>query len=221
MFHIINYKIVFKLLSRNLFIISTSLLVCALVSIIYSEKITPFIYSSLTSFLLGSLLHLLTRDQGEGVEIKRKEAFFLVTLSWVFISLIGSLPYVFSDTIPSFTDALFESVSGFTTTGSSILTDIESLPKSILFWRSLTHWVGGIGIIVLFIIVMPSLHEGGYQLFTLESSFQEKMQPRIKSVGQRLAFIYVSLTILETLLLLAGGMNIFEKIGRASCRERV
>ncbi len=210
MFQAINFKIVLKLTSRNLFIISVALLFCALVSIIYSEDITPFIYSSFTALLTGAVFHFFSRNQDEDVEIKRKEAFFLVTFSWVLISLIGSLPFIFSGAIPSFINAFFESVSGFTTTGSSILTDIEVLPKSILFWRSLTHWIGGIGIVVLFLIIMPSLHEGGYQLFTLESSFQEKMQPRIKSVGQRLAFIYITLTILEIVLLLAGGMDLFE-----------
>ncbi len=215
MFQAINFKIVLKLTSRNLYIISAALLVCALISIVYSETITPFIYSSFTALITGAVFHFLSRNQGGEAEIKRKEAFFMVTFSWVLISLIGSLPFIFSGTIPSYINAIFESVSGFTTTGSSILSDIEALPKSILFWRSLTHWIGGIGIIVLFIIVMPSLHEGGYQLFTLESSFQEKMQPRIKSVGQRLAFIYITLTILEIILLLAGGMDLFESVCHA------
>jgi len=131
------------------------------------------------------------------------------------MSLIGSLPYIISGSVPSFINAFFESVSGFTTTGSSILTDIEVLPRSILFWRSLTHWIGGIGIIALFIILMPSLHAGGYQLFTLESSFQEKIQPRIKSVALRLLLIYVLLTVIETVLLLFGEMNLFESVCHA------
>jgi trk system potassium uptake protein TrkH len=115
-----------------------------------------------------------------------------------------------SSAIPGFIDAFFESMSGFTTTGASILTDIEALPKSILFWRSLTHWIGGIGIIVLVIVIMPSLNMGSYNLFTLESSVQEKIQPKIKSVGRRLIVIYVLLTLIEILLLLFGKMNLFE-----------
>src|SRR5665648_556343 len=122
---------------------------------------------------------------------------------------------VYKRQIPRFTNAFFESVSGFTTTGSSILTDIESLPKSILFWRSLTHWIGGIGIIVLVIVVMPSLQIGGYHIFTLESSVQEKIQPKIRSVGYRLLLIYVTLTFCEVLFLLAGNMNLYESVCHA------
>jgi len=185
------------------------------IAFVFSENARPFLYTSLVTTLIGTVLFFLFKEQSNHDSIHRKDAFFSVTLAWFYISLTGSLPYIISGDIPLFINAFFESVSGFTTTGSSILTDIESLPKSILFWRSLTHWIGGIGIIVLFIVVMPSLHEGGYQLFTLESSFQDKIHPRIKSVGQRLLFIYVFLTATETILLLAGGMNLFESVCHA------
>ena len=214
-FQIINFRIVLKLIGRNLLILSVALLSCSVLAGIYKESTLPFIFSSLIAFIPGVLFQFFRDEKGLNGEIKRKEAFFLVTTSWFMVSLVGSLPYLFSGSIPSFPDAFFESVSGFTTTGSSILTEIESLPKSVLFWRSLTHWIGGIGIVVLFIIIMPSLHEGGYQLFTLESSFQEKIQPRIKSVGQRLAYIYVTLTVVEVFMLLAGGMNLFESVCHA------
>ena len=207
---IINFKIVFKVISRNSFIVTCALLVNALIAIIYAENITPFIYSALISLFIGIVFFLLTKKTAEDITLHRKDAYVTVTISWLYISLIGSLPYLFSGAIPSSVNALFESVSGFTTTGASILRDIESLPKSILFWRSLTHWIGGIGIIVLVIIVMPSLHIGGYNLFTLESSFQEKIQPKIKSVGQRLLLIYVLLTAVEIILLMLGKMNLFE-----------
>jgi len=214
MYHLLNWKLIINLLSRISFIVSAALLLSGGVGLFYSENIRPFLWASIVTGSLGFLFFITTRNLHIEM-IKRKEAFFLVTFSWFYVSLLGSLPFVFSGAIPSFTDAFFESVSGFTTTGSSILTDIEVLPKSILFWRSLTHWIGGIGIIVLFIIIMPSLHEGGYQLFTLESSFQEKIQPKIKAVGQRLAYIYIILTALETILLLAGGMNLFESVCHA------
>jgi len=110
---------------------------------------------------------------------------------------------------------LFESVSGFTTTGSSILTDIEALPKSILFWRSLTHWIGGLGIIVLVIIIMPSLKIGSYQLFTSESSLREKIHPRMKAVGSRLLLIYISLTFIQVILMCIGGMSLYESLCHA------
>ncbi len=199
----------------NLFIISGALVGCMLTGLFFSEKITPFIYSSLIAFFTGFVLWGLTRGKSESVSIGQKEAYLTVTLSWLMISLVGCLPYIFSGAIPSFVDAFFESVSGFTTTGSSILTDIESLPRSILFWRSLTHWIGGIGIIVLVILVMPAFHIGGYHLFTLESSLQEKIQPRIKSVGIRILFIYIVLTLAEIVALLLGGMNLFESLCHA------
>lgn len=175
----------------------------------------PFIWSSVISLSLGLVFYLMNRKQSEDLRFYKKDAYLTVTLSWFFIALTGSLPYLFSGAIPRFTDAFFESVSGFTTTGSSILTNIESLPKSILFWRSLTHWIGGIGIIVLVIVVMPSLQIGGYHIFTLESSVQEKIQPKIKSVGYRLLLIYVGLTFAEVLFLLAGNMNLYESVCHA------
>ncbi len=144
--------------------------------------------------------------------IRRREAYLTVSVSWAIICLLGSLPYLLSGSIPGFIDAFFESASGFTTTGSSILTDIEALPHSILFWRSMTHWIGGIGIIVIVILVMPTMHIGGYHLFTLESSLQDRIQPRIKAVGIRLLLIYLGLTILEILFLLPGGMSLFESV---------
>ncbi|MBK8808998.1 MAG: TrkH family potassium uptake protein [Bacteroidales bacterium] len=128
------------------------------------------------------------------------------------ISFFGCIPYFHSGAIPRFVDAFFETVSGFTTTGASILSDIEALPKALLFWRSLTHWIGGIGIIVLVIVIMPSFKLGGYQLFTLESSLQERIQPKVKSVGLRLLIIYLALTFLETFFLLLGGMDFFHSI---------
>lgn len=215
MSHLFQERLTLRVLGRISFIITVTLLTSAGVALVFSEPVFPFLYTALLTGLSGFLLSYFTKKNEEEIIIQQKEAFLSVTLSWIFISLAGSLPYIFSGSIPSFTDAFFESVSGFTTTGSSILTDIEILPRSILFWRSLTHWIGGIGIIVLFIIIMPSLREGGYHLFTLESSFQEKIQPRIRSVGQRLALIYLTLTVSEIVLLLAGGMNLFESVCHA------
>ncbi len=162
--------------------------------------------------ITGTALFLSTRKRSEFLSIRKRESYLIVTLSWLIISFTGSFPYIFSGSIPSFVDSFFESISGFTTTGASILTDIESLPKSIVFWRSMTHWIGGIGIIVLVIMIMPSFRIGSYHLFTLESSFQEKIQPKIKAVGKRLLMIYLGLTFSEVLLLMAGGMNLFESI---------
>ncbi|HZL11790.1 MAG TPA: TrkH family potassium uptake protein [Prolixibacteraceae bacterium] len=211
----VNFRVVLKVLSSNLIITGVALLSCVGLAINYAESFMPFIWSAVISLSLGLFFYILTRNQSEDLRFHKKDAYLTVTLSWFFIALMGSLPYLFSGAIPRFTNAFFESVSGFTTTGSSILTDIESLPKSILFWRSLTHWIGGIGIIVLVIVVMPSLQIGGYHIFTLESSVQEKIQPKIRSVGYRLLLIYVTLTFCEVLFLLAGNMNLYESVCHA------
>ncbi|MFZ5941551.1 MAG: potassium transporter TrkG, partial [Bacteroidota bacterium] len=211
----ISFRIIFRILSRNFLIIFCAFLLCVVPALIYSESLLPFLFSALIALCGALLFHLFGKDKVNLEMIGKKEAYLAVTLSWVFLGLLGSLPYLFSRSIPSFINALFESVSGFTTTGSSILTDIEILPKSILFWRSLTHWIGGIGIIVIFIIVMPSLQIGGHNLFTLESSLQEKIHPRVKSVGYRLLIIYLTLTMLEIILLLLGRMSLFDSICHA------
>jgi len=209
---IINIDIVLSVISRNLIIIGFALLTCIGVAIYFSEDVMPFVFSSFVSFIVAIFCYFLTGKKLKEESLTRKDAYFTVTISWVIISLIGCLPYIFSASIPKYFDAFFESVSGFSTTGASILTDIEVLPKSILYWRSLTHWIGGIGIIVLVIIIMPSLKIGGYHLFTLESSLQEKIQPRIKSVGNRLLLIYIGLTVAEVTFLMAGKMNLFESV---------
>ncbi len=169
----------------------------------------------MVSLLAGFMAFLSCKGFDKNEKIQRRDAYLTVTLSWLIIGLIGCLPYLLSGGIPGFVNALFESVSGFTTTGSSILTDIERLPKSILFWRSLTHWIGGIGIIVLVIVIMPSLQIGGYHLFTLESSLQDKIQSKIKSVGRRLLLIYIILTLSEVALLMAGKMSLYESVCHA------
>lgn len=212
----LNWTFVLRVISKNLLIISIALLLNTLIAFIYQEDPLPFIYSCMVAVFIILVISLVTgKKDFQKDTMYRREAYLVVTFSWISISLIGMLPFLFSGSIPDITNALFESVSGFTTTGSSILTDIEALPKSILFWRSLTHWIGGIGIIVLVVIIMPSLRMGGYQMFTLESSLQDKIKPTIKSVGRRLVFIYLLLTFSEVALLYFGGMNLFESVCHA------
>ncbi|HPR33313.1 MAG TPA: TrkH family potassium uptake protein [Prolixibacteraceae bacterium] len=211
----INWRIIVKVLSRGLVILSFSFLSCVGVALIYREPTFPFFLSALISISLGGLFFLLSRGHDKQQTIDRKEAYLAVVFTWLMMGISGALPYLISGAIPNGTDAWFESVSGFSTTGSSILVDIEALPRSILFWRSLTHWIGGIGIIVLVIIVMPSLRMGSYNLFTLESSLQDKIQFRMISVGKRLLFIYVVLTLAEIIFLLLGGMSLFDSVCHA------
>jgi trk system potassium uptake protein TrkH len=179
--------------------------------LIYKESPSPFLLSAIITILLSGVFYLVSR-KADFDKFSNRDGYVAVTLSWIVISLLGVLPYLLSGTIPSFINAFFESTSGFSTTGSSILTNVEILPYSILFWRSLTHWIGGIGIIVLLIIVLPSLSITGYQLFSLESSLKEKFHPKTKAIGFRILFIYLGLTLSEIILLNFGGMNLFDSI---------
>lgn len=171
----------------------------------------------LFSFLItsgcGGVLWFLTRKKKKDL-ISKREGYLVVTFTWIAISLFGTLPFLISGTIPSFTDAFFETMSGFTTTGASILTDVEVLPKGILFWRSMTHWIGGMGIIVLSIIVLPFLGIGGMQLYAAEMPgvTKDKLHPRISETAKRLWGIYFILTLAHIILLLFGGMNLLESM---------
>jgi len=210
----INFKIILKLLSFIFFIETCAFSICLPVAFIYGEPFKPFLLSILVAFVPFVIFRFLSRTNTKG-EIQTHEALFSVVFGWLIMILAGILPYIFSGTIPHFINAVFESTSGFTTTGSSILTNIEALPKSVLFWRSLTHWVGGIGIISLVIIILPSLDVGGYRIFALESSLQEKIRPRIKTIGRSLLTIYLLLTFSQVILMMLGGMNLYESLCHA------
>lgn len=146
--------------------------------------------------------------------LRSREGFLLVTLSWLIVSAFGALPFVLSRAIPAYHDAYFETMSGFTTTGASILTAIEPLPRSVLFWRSLTHWLGGMGIVVLTVAFLPFLGIGGISLVRAEAPGPtlDKIAPKITETAKILWFIYVGLTVLETALLMIGGMTLFDAL---------
>lgn len=169
--------------------------------------------SVLTTLGSAGFLYLISWNSRHA-EPETRESLVIVTFGWVFLAFFGCLPYLFTKTIPSFPNAYFESMSGFTTTGSSILNDIEALPRSILFWRSETHWIGGMGIIVLVVAIMPLLKMYGGQLFNLEASVvvEERFATKIRYVARNIWMIYVGLTIVETILLVFGGMNLFDSI---------
>jgi trk system potassium uptake protein TrkH len=146
--------------------------------------------------------------------ISTKTGFLLVTLAWVFLCLLGALPYYCSGVLPGFVDAVFESVSGFTTTGATVIADVEALGRPILFWRGFTHWIGGMGIVVLTVAILPLLGAGGFHLFQAESPGPEsgRITPRIRSAAKILWFIYLALTLAETVLLRLFGMNWFDAL---------
>jgi trk system potassium uptake protein TrkH len=176
---LINPLIILRILSTILLIESFTFLICIPVALIYNEPLKPFLYS----FLITFFLYLNFRLSSLKADIEKsgsRDGYITVSMAWILVSAFGALPYLISGAIPGVVNAFFESASGFSTTGASILTDVESLPMSILFWRSLTHWVGGLGIIVLVIIILPSLRISGYQLFSLESSMKEKIHPKTR-----------------------------------------
>ena len=175
-----------------------------------------FLICSSVTILFGYVMRLSTKSE-KNAEIKKRDGYLIVVGGWICMSLFGSLPYVISGSIPNFTDAFFETMSGFTTTGSTILNDIESLPKSILFWRSMTQWIGGMGIIVLTIAVLPLLGIGGMELFVAEAPgpTKDKIHPRIKETAKRLWIIYFGLTSLETIILFFLGLDFFDAINHS------
>ena len=194
------------------------MLLSALVSLIYKDGVTFQIFlAGIITLLVGVVAMVFTRHHKK--EINKREGYIVVSFGWVIMSLSGTLPYVLTESIPSFTNAFFETMSGYTTTGASILNDIEAVPKGILFWRSLTHWIGGMGIIVLAIAILPLLGIGGMQLFAAEAPgpSADKLHPRITDTAKRLWLIYFGYTAAETLLLSVAGMSFFDAINHSLC----
>ena len=192
------------------------MLLAAVVSGVYEDGATLSItLASLTTMFVGVFSMYYTR--GHKKEVKQKEGYIIVTFGWIIMSISGMLPYLFSGAVPNVTNAFFETVSGYTTTGSSIMDDIEAMPEGILFWRSLTHWIGGMGIIVLAIAILPLLGIGGMQLFSAEAPgpSADKLHPRITDTAKRLWLIYFGYTIAETILLQIAGMSFFDAINHA------
>ena len=171
--------------------------------------------AGIITVFIGLILFFFNKPKS--TNIQKKEGYLIVTLGWLTLSFTGMLPYLLSGAIPNITDAFFETLSGYSTTGSSILTDIESMPKGILFWRSATHWIGGMGIIVLTIAILPLLGIGGMQLFMAEAPgpSADKLHPRITDTAKRLYLIYVLLTFAEFFLLKVAGMTWFDAINHA------
>ena len=194
------------------------MLSCVPFAIYYDDQnhINTFLLCSLITISFGFLLRFLTKDE-KNAEIKKRDGYLIVVSGWLCMTFFGTLPYLLTDSIPSFTDAFFETLSGFTTTGSTILDEIESLPKSILFWRSMTQWIGGMGIIVLTIAILPLLGIGGMELFVAEAPgpTKDKIHPRIKETAKRLWIIYFSLTALETVVLMFFGLSFFDSINHS------
>ena len=190
-----------------------------MVSIVSKDGSTCALTFSMFITTLVGLTTLLFTKNREEYHLSHRDGVAIVTLGWIMAGLFGTLPYLFSGAIPNFTNAYFESISGFTTTGATILTDIESLPKGVLLWRSQTQWIGGMGIIVLSIAILPFLGVGGMQLYRAEipSPVVDKLKPRISETAKTLWKVYLLITFVEVVLLTLGGMPVFDSICHAFC----
>lgn len=212
----ISWKVILRLLGILLVIEGLFMLTPLPFALYYQERWIYLVVSALTALVSGGLLMISTRGY-DPRNIGKREGYIVVSFAWMVISLFGSFPFYISGYIPSFTDAIFETASGFSTTGATILTDIEALPKALLFWRSMTHWIGGMGIIVLSLAILPFLGIGGMQLFIAEvpGPTKDKLHPRIAETAKRLWGIYFILTLIQTSLLMFGGMDLFDGLCHA------
>ena len=202
--HIIGFLMMF---------LAAAMLIPLPFSLYYGDDDTAaLLISAALTALFGFGLWMGTRARFDR-DLRPREGFAIVTLGWTVFSAFGCLPFILSGAIPSFTNAFFETMSGFTTTGATILTNIEALPHGLLFWRSLTHWIGGMGIIVLSLAILPFLGVGGMQLYKAElRSAADRLTPRITETAKILWGVYVAFTALETVLLMFGGMNLFDAL---------
>ena len=211
-----NFKIITQLVGALLLIVGSMMAVSLSWAFYYGEEWQPLAVSAILTTGAGLGIRFIF-VKAPKKDLTRSDGYLMVTLGWVFMSLFGTLPYLLSGAIPGFINAFFETMSGISTTGATILTDIEALPKYLLFWRSMTHWIGGMGIIVLTVAILPLLGIGGMQLFVAEAPgvTTDKLHPRITETAKRLWLIYVALTSLETILLKVAGMGWFDAINHA------
>ena len=209
-----NYKTVFFTLGVLQIILGISMIIPIVIQIIYGELDSSFIGAGIITIIFGILFFLANLDHDKKLNLQ--QAFLLTSLSWLSIAIFGSLPFVFSSLQLSITDSLFESMSGITTTGSTIIINLNDSPKGILLWRALLQWLGGIGIIVMAITLMPIMNVGGMQLFKISSNdASEKILPKSKEIALSLILIYSGLTFICSIFYKIFGMNYFDSITHA------
>ena len=209
-----NYKTVFFTLGILQIILAASMIVPIIIQFAYNQLDSSFIGASIITIIFGTLFFLSNLDHQKKLNLQ--QAFLLTALSWLSIAIFGSLPFIFSNLQLSLTDAFFESMSGITTTGSTIIVDLNNSPKSILFWRAILQWLGGIGIIVMAITLMPLMNVGGMQLFKISSNDKaEKILPKSKEISLRLILVYSFLTFVCAVFYNFFGMNFFDSLTHA------
>lgn len=209
-----NKKMLLRMTGKISQIIALILLLPAIVAVIYGEKeqLFSFLVTAVGSFAAGTLIILFVRTENR--VIYAKEGFAITALAWIILAAVGALPFVISGEIHSYVDALFETVSGFTTTGASILVNVEAMSKSMLFWRSFTHWIGGMGVLVFIMAVVPNFTDRSMHIMRAEvpGPVKGKLVSKTKDTAKILYMIYIGLTLLEMILLLVGGMSRFDSI---------
>jgi len=206
-----NYKTVFFILGILQIILGVSMIFPIIMQFIFEELDSSFISASIITIIFGTLFFLSNLENDRKLNLQN--AFLLTSLSWISVAIFGSLPFIFSDLNLSVTDSFFESMSGITTTGSTIITDLNSAPKAILIWRAILQWLGGIGIIVMAITLMPIMNVGGMQLLKVSSSdASEKILPKTKEITVRIIIIYLVLTFLCAFFYKIFGMNFFDSL---------
>lgn len=208
-----NYKLIFNTIAKVVKVEAVLLLIPALVSAIYGEScFYAFLITASAAFILGQGAQAIIKPSVQ--EFYPKDGLITAALTWIIVSLIGSLPFVISGEIPSFIDAFFETVSGFTTTGASILKDVEVLSKGILFWRSFTHWIGGMGVLVFIMAITSKTTDRPIHILRAEmpGPTVDKIVPRSSDTAKILYLIYISLTVALVIFLLFGGMSLYESL---------
>ncbi len=209
----INLKVIYKIIGSLLFIEAALMSVCLIMAMAYGEDdMYAFLYAVGITAACGAVLRYMGRNSGN--MLSRRDAYLVVSLAWVLFSLFGTLPFVTGGYIKSFTDAYFETMSGFTTTGATIIDDVECLPHAILFWRSLTHWIGGLGIVFFTIALLPSLIGGSVKIFAAESTgpIKMKLHPKISTNSKWIGSVYIILTLACALSYMFFGMDWFDAI---------
>ena len=213
----LNYRLIYKILGSLQFLLGVLLLGCSLIAFYYHEDDgIAFLISSVFTFSCGFVLKYMGRDADNN--LSRRDAFLLVTVTWLDFSLFGMLPFIISGYIPNLTDAFFETMSGFSTTGATILDDVEWLPHATLFWRTQTQWIGGLGIVFFTIAILPSMvGSGSVKVFAAEATgpLRSKMHPRLSTMAKWIWTIYLSLTVACIISFYAAGMTVFDSINYA------
>lgn len=212
----VHYKAIGKVLGSLLFLLGLLMLPGIGFSYYYdSHDKLALVYSAIVTTAVGAMFFFTSVRDDQN--IRKREGYLIVTLSWIFMSMFGMIPYLMSGTVDNVTDALFETVSGLSTTGATILIDIEAIPAGIMVWRSMTQWIGGLGIIVLTVAILPLLGIGGIELFVAEAPgpTSDKLHPRIRETAKRLWYIYFGFTILLCLLFYWAGMSFFDAVNHA------